>query len=81
MAYVFLKTMKNEMIYVWDLIQNDPTESGTRNGWSLSKIRSALSQGLCGPGDGCLGMQVGVGNYYPLYLSVYISIILIIKRN
>lgn len=49
------------MIYVWDLIQNDPTESGTKNGWSLSKIRSALSQGLCGPGDGCLGMQVGGG--------------------
>lgn len=36
-----LKTMKNEMIYGWDLIQNDPQRLSMRNEWG--KIRLAVS--------------------------------------
>lgn len=31
-----LKTMKNEMTYVWGLIQNDPTGLGIKNGWGYT---------------------------------------------
>lgn len=34
--------MKNEIICVWDLIQNGPTELEVRNGWDVHKIRLAM---------------------------------------
>lgn len=64
------------MICVWDLIQNDPTGSGLRNGWGLHKIRLALSRWLCG-----WVMDAGGWHYCSLYLYVSVSIILIIKRK
>lgn len=39
----FKNTMKNEMMYAWNVIQKHPTGLGVRNGWGVHKIRLVTS--------------------------------------
>lgn len=55
-----LKTRENEMIYAWDLIQNDPAGLGMRNRWGVREVRLAKSWVMDAQGS----------NYCSLYLYI-----------